>query len=78
MPSKVERGLCAIQNCPNKRTTRGLCASCRREATQLVKAGKTTWEQLEEFGLAVDNVKKGGLFRKAFKKMMAGGDKEEL
>jgi hypothetical protein len=41
---------CLVRDCEGTATTRGLCPACRMYATRQIKAGKTTWAQLEHEG----------------------------
>jgi hypothetical protein len=43
---------CLIEKCERLSKSRGLCFSCYQTATNLIKDKKTTWEKLEELGLA--------------------------
>lgn len=51
---KIETEGCLIEGCKKsmKESSRGLCVSHRAMAGARVKAGKTTWEELEAKGLA--------------------------
>lgn len=58
--------VCLTPNCralaANQATFRGLCLQCYGQAKKMVEAGETTWEQLEEMGLAGA----GSKFKQAF------------
>lgn len=63
---------CLTPECPRKfggeqesKGGRGLCSHCHQAASNLVKKGVTTWEELEKLGLA--NPPYRTLFEKAFK-----------
>lgn len=43
---------CLIPNCKNRARTRGLCMRCYGVANYRVKTDKTSWEELEDLGLA--------------------------
>ena len=42
---------CLIPGCENQVKNRGLCQGCCQAAAKHVKAGKSTWEELEAWGL---------------------------
>jgi hypothetical protein len=39
---------------------RGICELCRRRHSRAVRAGKTTWAELEAAGLALPAQRRGG------------------
>lgn len=41
---------CLVPDCDRETEIRGLCRPCYNRAYQLVMAGRTTWEALEERG----------------------------
>lgn len=43
---------CLTPGCINRQNRNGLCLKCYGQAKKLIEAGKTTWESLEEMGLA--------------------------
>lgn len=45
---------CVVDKCTNTEAAdcRGLCLKCYSIAKKMVASGKTTWEQLEENGMA--------------------------
>lgn len=45
--------ICLTPGCGEKRNQRGLCTRCATTARNMVKAGETTWEELESLGLAL-------------------------
>lgn len=58
---------CLIEGCHNgvAENMRGLCMKCYSDAKGLVDSGKTSWEDLEQMGLAFQPISK---FRAAFNK----------
>jgi len=44
---------CIVEGCGRKAQGRGLCCSCYNTANRNVKAGETTWQELEQYGLAL-------------------------
>lgn len=71
--SKKQAGkTCIIRGCQRKRTSRGLCQKCYVAIRAQVKAGKRTWEELEELGFALPVHKTGrpdqAMILKALKK----------
>jgi len=56
---------CLAPNCGTISGNRGLCASCYRTASYLVKEGKVTWDILEARGKALPRRKAGGLSTRA-------------
>jgi len=57
---------CLTHGCQRKACGRGLCKACHQAATSLIKTGDTSWEELENFGLAQQ--KGAGLFMQAYLK----------
>lgn len=45
--------LCCIENCANPAAFKGLCRPCYGSAAQLIREGKTTWDELKELDLCV-------------------------
>jgi len=43
---------CLTLNCGKKGEWKGLCRSCYGQALRLINTGKTTWEELQDLGLA--------------------------
>lgn len=44
---------CLIEECIGSPKVRGLCPSHYIALTKAVRAGRTTWQMLEQFGMAV-------------------------
>ncbi len=44
--------LCLVPGCEKPRRWKGICQSCYGQAKRLIDSGKTTWEELQEMGLA--------------------------
>jgi hypothetical protein len=63
-PSKTT---CLIRGCQNPVQGRGLCKACHSSAAHLIRTGTTTWEELEELGLAIG--KRESLFIQAFQRV---------
>ena len=67
---RAKKTKCCIDGCKNDAVRRGLCDACWRSANRAVNAEKTTWEKLEEQGLAKPlNV--GTPFTVAFRRTVA-------
>lgn len=50
--------LCIVPDCKRPHDApRGLCSSCYQSGLKLVHTGQTTWEQLEQLGLARSQLK---------------------
>lgn len=47
------KSTCMIEGCERQVRVRGLCLQCYQSAFVHVKAGRTSWEQLEAAGLAL-------------------------
>ena len=45
--------VCLLPGCGRPVKNRGLCNSCNLAAAKLIKAERTTWEQLEEWGMCL-------------------------
>jgi hypothetical protein len=43
---------CNTRDCGERAQHRGLCIKCYGEAKALVELGQTTWQELQELGLA--------------------------
>lgn len=52
-PAAIPREKCLQEGCGKAQTHRGLCLSCYRSASRLVRRGKITWEELEAAGQAL-------------------------
>lgn len=50
---------CNVKECLRKPKSRGLCVSCYQNCRSAVKAGKTTWKELEDAGVSVPARKPG-------------------
>lgn len=48
--------ICITPGCDRPYHSRGLCDTCRTQARRAIKRGETTWEELEELGLALPHV----------------------
>ena len=57
---------CTIETCDRKAVTRGLCHSCYLTALRLVKAGETTWSELEQKGLCGPMMRTMNAFARAY------------
>lgn len=44
--------ICLTPECQSEARWKGLCSSCYGQAKQLIDENKTTWEELQEMGLA--------------------------
>jgi len=64
MKNEIE---CVVKNCKEVSKSRGLCRACYLSAHNVVNLGKTSWEQLEERGLALNN-RKVSYFTREFNK----------
>ena len=72
---------CLIDGCDKIAKSRGLCLICYGAANASVRIGRTTWEQLEETGLANEPQHKGsgcGAFAKAFNKKLGPLSKDTM
>lgn len=70
--------VCIITHCTRDRYSRGLCNSCYRSAALTIKAGKTTWDELERLSLSLPVARvrrRSGPFGKAFDIAKRGSSK---
>ncbi len=58
---------CLTPECKGSKAFKGLCSACYKDAKRLVDLKQTTWEELEEMGLAESEQKHQDGFMKAFK-----------
>ena len=49
--TQIPKGLCLTSDCGRKTEARGVCKSCHTSASILVADRKTTWGELEDYGL---------------------------
>ncbi|HWA98587.1 MAG TPA: hypothetical protein VG713_08845 [Pirellulales bacterium] len=66
----ADEQICLTDDCGHKASARGLCPSCYQCAVKLVAAGKVSWQQLEDMGLARPAVRVRGPFRQALQAAM--------
>lgn len=71
MPKTVRD--CVIDGCTERASWKGLCIKCYKDAKALVLKDETTWEQLEEKGLARLSTTEVSKFRKAYNDKMKEG-----
>jgi hypothetical protein len=67
--------VCLVDGCGREANIRGLCSRCYTAARKLVNEKKTTWETLEEAGLAKPlGGGARGVFGQAFTKALGGDE----
>lgn len=54
-----QQAACLVKGCNRKQYSRGLCTTHNRTAADNVAKGKTTWEELESFGMALPTKRPG-------------------
>jgi hypothetical protein len=57
---------CLAEGCEKQVYARGLCPSCYHSCRRFVALGRTTWEELEEAGLARKPLSRHGRASKIF------------
>ena len=62
---------CLVPGCKNEAKSRGLCGNCYTAARNAVAHEKTSWEALEEAGLALPSSREQSAFAAAFEKLGA-------
>ena len=50
-PKAESKPICLVPGCGREAKTRGVCPRCATAARKAIKDGKTTWADLERFGL---------------------------
>jgi len=53
----MEQPKCMNPKCSRKASTRGVCWTCYNTMSRMVKAGETTWKQLETAGTCLPRVR---------------------
>lgn len=71
-PNGAPVNLCITPECGKERKWKGLCQSCYGVAKSLIEKNETTWQELADLGLVIEDVKP---FAAAFRKKKSEASK---